>query len=48
MLNEVIMPFYAARFHSNIGCRDIIVFENYSKSKQNKTKKTTHVHKSLN
>lgn len=46
MLNEVIMPFFVARFHSNIGCRDIIVFENYYKTKQNK--KTTHVHKFLN
>lgn len=46
MLNEVIMPFYVARFHSNIGCRDIIVFENYSKSKQTNKKKITHVHSS--
>lgn len=42
MLNEVIMPFYVARFHSNIGCRDIIVFENYSKSNK-QTRKKSHM-----
>lgn len=42
MLNEVILPFHVAGFHSNIDCRDIIVFENYSRSK-----KIICVHKSL-